>query len=479
MPRPPSQSRTLIRTLEGSRTPIYLLDRERRIVFANEALAAWARRPLAELVGLRCDYHTSASVGGLRELAASLCPPPAAWEDELAAGSVAVIDADGRLDRRAARFVPLPQAESPGELLVAVCGPALAPSLRAAGAREVAQATGSELHVRLQQLRSELGRRYHIGQLIGQSDAMNLVRTQVQIAAQAGANALIVGPPGSGREHVARTIFYAGSETGAVPEVGQLVPLDGAVIDAEELQAILVAVLRRQADQKREQPPTALVLDIDRLSSAAQQELAAFLQLPGIKLRLLATARSSLARRTSRGKFRHDLACAVSSLTIRLPALARRSEDLPLLAQYFLEEANIGASRQLTGFARPALEAILTYDWPGNIAELAQAVAEACAKAAGPHVLPSDLPDRIHLAAGAVAHAPRMPQPIQLDPFLADIERELIQRALASTRNNKTRAAQMLGLSRARFLRRMAQLGLAPPPLAEEPVIFEPLDDEA
>lgn len=478
MPRPPSQSRTLLRTLEGCRTPIYLLDRERRIVFANEALAAWARRPLAELVGLRCDYHTSASVGGLLELAAALCPPLAAWEEELATGSVAAIDAEGRLDRRQARFIALPQIDQPGDLLVAVIGPSLDPSPKSMGAREVAQAASSELHVRLQQLRSELGRRYHIGQLIGQSDAMNLVRTQVQIAAQAGANALLVGPPGSGREHVARTIFYAASGATAETAAGQLVPLDGAVIDAEELQAILVGVLRRQAQQQLSQPPTALLLDIDRLSPAAQHELAAFLQLPGIRLRLLATARSSLARRAGRGKFRQDLASAVSSLTIRLPALARRSEDLPLLAQYFLEDANIGASRQLTGFARPALEAILKYDWPGNIAELAQAVAEACAKAAGPHVLASDLPDRIHLAAGAVAHAPRTPQPIQLDPFLADIERELIERALASTRNNKTRAAQMLGLSRARFLRRMAQLGLAPPPAAEEPVIFEPLDDE-
>jgi DNA-binding NtrC family response regulator len=478
MPRPPSQSRTLIRTLEGSRTPIYLLDRERRIVFANEALATWARRPLTELVGLRCEYHTSASVGGLLELAASLCPPPSAWDAGLAAGSVAVIDAQGRLDRREARFVPLPQADAPGELLVAVLGPSLAAPPQAASARAVAQATGSELHVRLQQLRSDLGRRYHIGQLIGQSEAMSLVRTQVQIAAQTGANALIVGPSGSGREHVARTIFYAASGAAAEPGAGQLVPLDGAVIDAEELQAILVAVLRRQAEQQQIQPPTALVLEIDRLSAAAQHELAAFLQLPGIRLRLLATARSTLARRVSRGKFREDLAHAVSPLTIRLPGLARRSEDLPLLAQYFLEDANIGASRQLTGFARPAMEAILRYDWPGNIAELAQAVAEACANAAGPYVQASDLPDRIHLAAGAVTHAPRMPQPIQLDPFLADIERELIERALASTRNNKTRAAQMLGLSRARFLRRMAQLGLAPPPLAEEPIIFEPLDDE-
>jgi DNA-binding NtrC family response regulator len=273
---------------------------------------------------------------------------------------------------------------------------------------------------------------------------------------------------------VARTIVYAEADGTA----GDLVPLDGAVIDAEEVQRVLITVLRRQADQQHAPPATVLVLDIDRLKPAAQQELAAFLQLPGIKLRLLATARTSLARRVARGKFRHDLACAVSSLTIRLPPLARRSEDLPLLAQYFLEEANLSASKCLAGFAKPALELLLTHDWPGNVAELAQVVAEACEHATGSLVTASELPDRIHLAAGTVTHAARSPQPIELDSFLADIEKELIERALASTRNNKTRAAQMLGLSRARFLRRMAQLGLTPPPLPEEPIIFEPLDDE-
>jgi DNA-binding NtrC family response regulator len=125
------------------------------------------------------------------------------------------------------------------------------------------------------------------------------------------------------------------------------------------------------------------------------------------------------------------------------------------------------------------MDLIAAHGWPGNVEELAQVVQAATAHAAGPLVQPTDLPDNFHLALHATAHAPRDDEAIRLDDFLAEIEKELLQRALAKARGNKSKAAELLGINRGRLLRRLVQLGLAAPQSAEEPVVFEPLPEES
>lgn len=491
MPRKVSPARQLVKLLEAAAAPIYLLDSQRRIVYGNAAFGGWIGRPADELAGVRCDYHTSPSVSGSVELAAALCPPPAAFSGESASGVVAAPRADGKLDQRSARFVPIPLADDSCGLLVVV-GPSHEPIATVSKDAELAS---ERLHTLLTRLRSEQGRRYHIGQLIGQTAAIRRVREQVRLASHGHPRVLVVGPPGSGREHVAKTIHYA-----RPPEaLGPLVPIDCPLVDAEEMQATLTSLLRRQADSPPEKPPVALLLEVDRLRTDAQQELAGFLELPGIELCTLATGRTSLQRLASKGRFRRSLAYALSTLTIQLPPLAARQDDIPLLAQFCLEEFNAEGKQQLAGFAAAALEELVAYPWPGNVAELVELVREACQRAQGPHVQAADLPEKIRLAAGAVAHPRHEEETIDLDAFLGQIERELIDRALKAARNNKTRAAELLGVNRARLLRRLVQLGLAPPqvelpatqiepaaerpqlvppPPEEEPVIFEPLPDE-
>jgi DNA-binding NtrC family response regulator len=330
------------------------------------------------------------------------------------------------------------------------------------------------LHALLLKLRSDLGQRFHISQIIGDSAAIRRVRQQIRVAAEANARVLILGPPGSGREHIARTIHYAHSST----SIGPLIPIACPLVDAEQMQASLATVIRKQHDSPTDRPAAALLLDVDRLRPDAQQELVGFLNLPKIELHTLATARVPLARLAAKGKFRRDLAYELSTLTIKLPPLSARREDIPLLAQHFLEEANAASDRQLGGFQPAAIELLASLPWTGNIDELAGAVRAACAKAVGPRVMLADLPDWVHLAHGAAAHPPRDEEPIQLDALLAEIEKELLARALKKTRGNKSKAAALLGLSRPRLLRRLAQLGLIAPAEAEEPVVFEPFPDE-
>jgi DNA-binding NtrC family response regulator len=154
-------------------------------------------------------------------------------------------------------------------------------------------------------------------------------------------------------------------------------------------------------------------------------------------------------------------------------------DDVPLLAQHFVEELNAEGGRQLSGFSPAALDLLASHPWPGDVQELAHAVREAGQQTGGPRILPVDLSDRVHLALHAAAHPPREPETIELDAFLAAIEKELLQRALAQARGNKSRAAQLLGVNRARLLRRLVQLGLAEPAPADEPVVFEPLPEES
>jgi DNA-binding protein Fis len=459
-----------VRLLEDAALPLYDLDDQRRVIFANAALGAWLGQEAGSLVGLRCDYHAGGSALASSDIGAAICPPPEAFTGECEAGKIARPAGENRPhEERPARFVWLSSGDDQtGLLLVCLLAPESPDRFAANG-----QITPQQLHGLLQRLRGEMGRRFHISQLIGESDAIRRVREQVRLAVAARSRVLIVGPPGSGREHVARTIHISQSSAAT----GPLVPIDCPVVDAERMQSTLTAALRAM-ESSAERPPTALLLNVDRLKPDAQQELAGFLNLPGIELHTLATARVPLQRRAAKGKYRNDLAYLLSTLTISLPALRSRAEDVPLLAQHFLEERNAGGGPQLSGFAPAAMDLIAAHGWPGNMEELAQVVRHATTNASGPMIQPTDLPDSFHLALHAEAHAPREDEAIRLDDFLAEIEKELLQRALAKARGNKSKAAELLGINRNRLLRRLVQLGLATQP-ADEPVVFEPLPEES
>ena len=449
--------------------PVYVLDEDRRLVWANAAFATWTQRSIEELAGLKCSYTTSGELAGTAELAASLCPPPEAFSGAVTSGIISVPTAAEPSAPRQAQFAMLPGERGQSAGLCIFVGPPTDP----AAAEPPAQA----LHQQLAALRAQFGRRYHIGQLVGTSPQMRRVRQQVRLASQSRASVLVVGPQGSGREHVAKTIHFA-TQSPAAP-VGPLVPLDCSLLDAELMQSAITSLLRRRDEWKSmSRPGVLLLLEVDRLSATAQQELMGFLRLPGVELPVMATASRRLSRLVTRRKFRGDLACALSTLVISLPRLARRAEDISLLAQFFLEEANADGGQQRSGFSSEALDRLSGYEWPGNVQQLADAVRQAHAQAAGPQVQLADLPAVVHHAAAVHARAKKPPQPIRLDEFLERIERELLERALAQARGNKTKAAQLLGIHRARLIRRLVQFGMVAAPAAGEPVIFEEVDEQ-
>ena len=322
MPRPPAPGRLVLRSLEEAAIPVFALDASRQIVFANRALGEWIGIDPQGLVGRRCDYHAPADDDLLQAVCAALCPPPEAFAGQIADGFMSrPATAQQPFERRPARFLHLAGRDAADGLLLVVI-------LSANESREkpAEPAIAPErLHALLLKLRSELGKRFHASQIIGESEAIGRVRQQVRVAAEAHARVLIVGPPGSGREHIARTIHYAQDST----SIGPLVPIPCSLVDAEQMQSSLTSLLRRQYESPTDRPPAALLLDVDRLRADAQQELVGFLHLPKVELHTLATSRVSLQRLAARGRFRRDLAYELTTLTIALPPLASRRLEFP------------------------------------------------------------------------------------------------------------------------------------------------------
>jgi transcriptional regulator of acetoin/glycerol metabolism len=451
----PYRSKTgeLVKLFHALPTPIYLLDAGRRIVFCNQALLSWVGCASGDLEGRVSNYHSGTEVADHDALAAGLAPPPATPGSDLTA-IVACPGPDGRLRRRRARFLPLSrEAERPSALMALVDAADLPESEPAPPAG--AEPEAAWLHERIRSFHRRAAARLGIERLLGDSLLMRRLRAQVAMAAASAASVWIVGPPGSGRQRTAEAIHY-----GADGTVGSLIPLDCAVLSGELVISTVQALSARRPSAERPAGSTLLLADVDLLPSDVQTSLAQALCGRAFPLRLIATARQPPEELFGPGKFRQDLGLVLSTISIGLPSLAERREDLPLVAQLFLEEVNSRGGKQLAGFTPEALDALHAYPWPGNLDELAAMVAVAHQRAEGPQIALADLPEEIHLAAAAAARPRKPEETIVLDEFLARVQRELIERALRRAKGNKTRAARLLGMTRPRLYRRMVQLGL-------------------
>ncbi len=459
MPSMRTLSADLARHLAGVIAPVYVLSDRRQVVFANSATCRWLGVELSDLIGRTSSYHSSSAVESLDAKVAGLCPPPEVFAGTRLFAAVSCIGDDGQPARRRAEFIPLPDdVESWSSILAIVdlhdlaSGETVQPS-----SPDVAEA--ELLHARLQDIHQQLRTHWQMDRLLGISPAITRARTQIQLAIGNSASVLVVGPPGSGRQHVARAIHYG--VAASLP--GGLFPLSCFTLGGEMLSAALAALQSSQDATVSRSGATLLLGDVQDLPKEAQAEFARRLIGDSWPFKIVSTAQAPLDTAVPRGEFRADLAAALSTIVIHLPPLAQRREDIPLLAQMFLEEMNAREEKQLGGFSPEALDRLAAYSWPGNIDELGELVREAHAIAEGAYVASSDLPKRIYLSAAAQRQPRKTIEPIELDRVLAKIEVELIQRAMRMARGNKTKAAKLLSLTRPRLYRRMVQLGLEKP----------------
>jgi DNA-binding NtrC family response regulator len=440
----------LAKLLDDSAAPVYVLDEDHRIVYCNAACARWTGLPADELLGQQCGYHTPLDGSRAAAVAAGLCPPPKVFAGEMLSAQVSIVAPDGTLLRRRGHFVPLADGEDECAEVLAILDTHDAQDAAVDGAVSV----DNLLHDQLRALRASMAARFRLDSLLGNSPAMQRIRSQVELAAGHRAHVMVVGPRGSGKEHAARTIHYSRDKSGT------LVPLDCATLEPNLLRSTLRAIWFRQTSGK-DASIDVVLNHVDAMPLDAQADLIELLRFTSPDVRVISTSERPLA--DGHDEFSRDLACALTTMIIDLPPLGRRIEDLPLLAQHFLEQCNVGTLKQVGGWTSEALDRLTAHDWHGNVDELAEIVARCHEAAQGGEVTAQDLPDEIRWSAEAASRPVRRDEAIVLPEFLAKVEIELITRALRRAKGNKSKAARLLGLTRPRLYRRLVQLGLEKP----------------
>jgi DNA-binding NtrC family response regulator len=445
-----------LRLLAQIVAPVYVLDEQRRIVFLNQAAAAWLGVEPEQLIGRACRYQ-SGDADPLSALADALCPPPEVFQGHKACGTIVKPSPDGSSDPRHAEFIPLPGEADRCLGVLAIVRREPAP--HDSHSLSALPPESHQLHQLLQKLRHESARQHQSDRLVGTSAAMARVREQIKLAAAGASAVLIVGPSGIGKRHVAGTIHAAAIPQSSQP--GARVPISCGALPADQLRSTISTFLQRCRTSAETLSATLLLVDVDRLPTEIQSDLVHCLDGAPENLRIISTASDPLDDLANRDAFHSELAHRLSTLVIELPPLADRREDIPLLAQQLLENLNAGGGKQLRGFATDAMDRLVLYDWPGQIDELAAVVRQAFSQAEGFEITAADLPKQLRLAAEAARHPRPKTETIDLEKFLTRVELELIERALKQAKGNKSQAARLLGITRPRLYRRMVQLGLA------------------
>jgi DNA-binding NtrC family response regulator len=316
--------------------------------------------------------------------------------------------------------------------------------------------------------------KYRLDAVIGESEPLLQAIRKVPRIGVSDANVLITGETGTGKELFARAIHYASRRgtqpfvpvnCGALPDTlfeNELFGHEkGAYTDASSAVSGLLQVANRGS----------LFLDeVDSLSLASQSKLLRVLQdreyrplgsLRPLKadVRIIAAANTPLAERIAAREFRADLYYRLSVLTLQLPSMAERPDDIPILARHFLARFARECRRPAPRLSLEAIRRLMNYAWPGNVRELESVVHRALVLSDGPILDASslELPDSWMAGAGdAAGSAPSMENAVH------EFERRYLSSLLYEQNGNVTRAAKVAGKDRRSFQRLLRRHGIAP-----------------
>jgi len=241
--------------------------------------------------------------------------------------------------------------------------------------------------------------------------------------------------------------------------------------------AFTAAVGNRQGRLEQAHKGTLFLDEVGTMSTALQTKLLRVLQerefervgdshTTKVDVRVIAATNSDLRRMVADGQFREDLFYRLNVIPVELPPLRERKEDIPLLVQHFLDKFRAadpatGQPRAALTVAQDAIRRLMAYSWPGNVRQLENAIERAVAISGGrPQIDVADLPVEIQQAERALPSPVSLPEDgLDLDAFIAQVERELIERSLERTGGNKGRAAKLLNLKRTTLVEKLKRLG--------------------
>jgi DNA-binding NtrC family response regulator len=290
--------------------------------------------------------------------------------------------------------------------------------------------------------------------LIGESEAMQKVFGAIAKAASTSATVLISGESGTGKELLARAIHYS-SPRAAAP----FVPVNCGAIPGELLESELFGHVKGAFTGATETRAgffltadggTIFLDEISETSVSMQVKLLRVLQdkevcMVGstrprkVDVRILASTNKDLPGLIKKGLFREDLFFRINVITIEIPTLRERGDDIFLLTQYFAAKFAEELGKPLPRFSDKALKVLMNYHWPGNVRELENVIQRLLIMTEGDLIEVPDLPSLMHFSALRKTGLRRT---------LAEVEAEHIRNVLASVHGNKTRAAEILGIDR-------------------------------
>jgi DNA-binding NtrC family response regulator len=314
-----------------------------------------------------------------------------------------------------------------------------------------------ELAAENRSLRRGLREKYRLENVVGRSEAMLQVYKTAARVASTDATVLIQGESGTGKELVARAIHAASPRA-----AGPFVAVDCGAIAEGVLESELFGHARGAftgAQQARRglfeeaQGGTLFLDEIGDVGPNLQARLLRALQEGTIRrvgtnesiavdVRVVAASNRDLEAAVKEASFRADLYYRLAVVTIRIPPLRERREDIPLLAEHFAHKHGRSEGSAISPAARDLLVA---YDWPGNVRELENVVARALALNPSGVIMPEDLPEAVH---GERPPAPARGPDVSDRPTLEELERRYAAQVLQETGGNKTRAAEVLGIDR-------------------------------
>jgi DNA-binding NtrC family response regulator len=349
-------------------------------------------------------------------------------------------------------------------------------------------------------LRKALEQRYSFSGIVGKSRVMRDLFELLETIAQTASTVLITGETGTGKELVARAVHqnsprraqrFVGISCGAIPETLLEAELFGHVRGA-----FTGAVATRAGRFEEANRGTLFLDEVGTMTPALQMKLLRVIQnrevqrlgdtgVIKVDVRIIAATNSDLARAVAEGQFREDLFYRLNVIPVQLPSLRERKDDVPLLAQHFLErfavqmlkpasmssraaaggEVSPSPTSQAPGpsisVSQDALRHLMAYHWPGNVRELENALERAVALSGGRRQIEvRDLPPTVQAAGASIAPVD-LPIPeagFDLPGYIDRLERDVIARALEKTSGNKGAAAKLLNLKRTTLVEKLKRM---------------------
>jgi DNA-binding NtrC family response regulator len=328
----------------------------------------------------------------------------------------------------------------------------------------------------VERLRKRLGEKEPVEEIMGKSPQIKQVLKQVEIIASTNMTVVIQGASGTGKELIARLIHqkslrkdkpFVAIDCGALPET---------LIESEffgyEKGAFTGAEDRKDGKFEQANGGTLLLDEITNLSEAVQMKLLRVIQerrlqhLGGkrdisIDVRIVVASNVNLSEQVRKGRFRDDLYHRLNEFQIELPKLAERKEDIPILAKYFLEEANSEFNKEVKGFSPGAMKFILNHAWPGNVREFKNVTRRAVLLAESDTIELDNLSINQLLPTTEAINATKpLDKGASFEEITQEFQKDLIKKALEEAGGKKLKAAEILKMNKKTLYRKIKNLNL-------------------